>query len=190
MRSLPLPFRRSRSVFATSVLAAALAVGRVDAMTVTPMTFDELVRDAWAVVYARVADVRGQWSADHRTIDSIVTVEALRYFKGGPAQTVQVRLPGGTLDGKINVLPGAPVLREGELVVLFLSARGPAMPTALGMSQGVFRIVRDARTGGVLVSPPPLRASPAGLVVRGAADRRLLSLEAFEGHVRSMGAVR
>jgi hypothetical protein len=179
-----------RKLLTASVLLAAMATARLEALTVTPMTFDELVRDALAVVYVRVADVRGRWSADHRTIESVVTVEALRYFKGGLGQTVQLRLPGGAVDGRINVLPGAPVLREGELAVLFLSARGPAMPTALGMGQGVFRVVRDAGRGGVLVSPPPLRASPAGLVMRGAADRRQLSLEAFEGQVRSLGAAR
>ncbi len=54
----------------------------IDAVTVVPMTFEQLVEESVAVVYARVADVRGQWTADRRAIDSMVTLEALKYFKG------------------------------------------------------------------------------------------------------------
>jgi hypothetical protein len=174
---------------ATCVVTGLFLLAPVHALSVTPMTFDDLVGEALAVVYGRVADVRGQWGEGRRSIDSIVTVEALRYFKGGMGQTVSLRLPGGQVDGIINVLPGAPVLREGELVVLFVTAKGPAMPTALGLGQGVFRVFRDAR-GSALVSPPPLKASPTGLVIRGAADRRALSLEAFESHVRAIRGAR
>ncbi len=46
------------------------------------MTFEQLVDEAAAVVYARVADVRGQWTADRQSIDSIITLEALQYMKG------------------------------------------------------------------------------------------------------------
>lgn len=80
-------------------------------------------------------------------------------------------------------------MREGELVVVFLAARGPALPGALGLGQGIFRVARD-QTGGMLVSPPPLKASDRGRVIRGAADRRLLTVETFEQNVRSVGAVR
>lgn len=175
------------------VLTAMLTLmgwGSLDAITVVPMTFEQLVDEAVAVVYGRVADVRGQWTADRRTIESFVTVEPLRYFKGDLGGTIVMKLPGGEAGGRINVIPGAPVLRQGELVVLFLSARGPAIPTALGMGQGVFRVMRDPRSGAALVTPPPLKGSAAGRVVRGAADRRALTLDAFASTVQSLGAAR
>lgn len=177
------------SLVLTAVIAVML-LSRLDAITVTPMTFEELVDEAVAVVYARVADVRGQWTDDRRSIDSLITLEALRYLKGDLGPTVLIRLPGGEAGGMINVLPGAPVLRDGELVVLFLAARGPAIPTTLGLGQGVFRVVRDTRSGDTLVTPPPLKASAAGRIIRGAADRRLLTLESFAANVQALGAAR
>lgn len=171
-----------------ALIIAVVFLSRLDAITVVPMTFEQLVEEAGAVVYARVAEVRGQWTADRRGIDSILTLEALRYLKGDLGPTVLTRLPGGEAGGMIQVLPGAPVLREGELVVLFLTARGPAIPTTLGLGQGVFRIVRDADSGRVLVSPPPLKASAAGRIIRGSAERRLLTLDSFADTVRAMGA--
>ena len=141
-------------------------------------------------MYARVADVRGQWAQDRRSIDSLVTLEALRYLKGDFGSSVVIRLPGGESGGIVQVIPGAPVLREGDLVVLFLAGRGPAIPGPVGLSQGVFRVAHDGRTGQSLVSPPPLKASTAGRVIRGAADRRVLTLDAFESTVRELGAAR
>ena len=167
------------------VLIAALSTASVDALTVVPMTFEQLVSEAAAVVYGRVAEVRGQWTSDRRSIDSVVTVEALQYLKGDLGPVVSLRLPGGEAGGVTNVLPGTPTLRDGELVVLFLKARGPALLTTLGLGQGVFRVVRDPRSGTMLVTPPPLKESAAGRVIRGAADRRALSLDAFASTVRS-----
>ena len=121
----------------------------------------------------------GRWTADRRGIESLVTLEALRYLKGDLGPAVALRLPGGEAGGFVNVLPGAPVLREGDLVVLFLVSRGPAIPVPVGLTQGVFRVVRDPRRGAALVTPPPLKQSPAGRVIRGAAERRALTLDAF-----------
>jgi hypothetical protein len=170
------------------LIAAGCLVTSLDAITVVPMTFEQLVTEAAAVVYARVADVRGQWTADRQSIDSVITLDALRYLKGDLGPTVSMRLPGGEANGVINVLPGAPRLREGDLVVLFLKARGPALLTTLGLSQGIFRVGRDARTGAMLVTPPPLKESAAGRIIRGAAERRALSIDAFAASVRSAAA--
>jgi hypothetical protein len=175
-----------------SVLAAAIAAvllpAHLAAITVVPMTFEQLANEAAAVVYARVSHVEGRWTMDRRAIDSIITVEALQYLKGDLGEGVTLRLPGGEAGGTVHVLPGAPTLREGDMVVLFLKARGPAILTTLGLGQGIFRVVRDARTGVMLVTPPPLKESAAGRVIRGAAERRSLSLTAFADAVRSVAA--
>jgi hypothetical protein len=158
------------------------------AVLVVPMTFEQLVSEAAAVVYARVADVRGQWTADRESIDSVITLEPLQYLKGHLGESIAMRLPGGQAGGKIQVIPGAPVLRTGELVVVFLKARGPALLTTLGLGQGIFRVTRDVRSGAMLVTPPPLKESAAGRVIRGAAERRSLSIESFAAAVHTTGA--
>jgi len=175
----------------TLIVAAFVvaALARVDAIIVTPMTFEQLVDEAAAVVYGRVADVRGQWSSDRHSIESVITVEALRYLKGNFGDAPTLRLPGGEAGGTINVLPGAPVLRQGDLVVLFLKARGPVIPTTLGLGQGIFRVARDPRSGAMLVTPPPLKESAAGRIVRGAADRRALTIDVFAESVAARGVL-
>jgi hypothetical protein len=173
----------------TRLAVFLLALGSAipaQAVVVAPMTFEELVGEATAVVYARVAEVRGRWTADRRTIESVVTVQALRYLKGNLGDQIAIRLPGGEAGGFVNVIPGAPVLREGDLVVLFLGARGPAILTPVGLTQGVFRVIVDAREGTALVTPPPLKASAVGRVVRGAADRRALTVDAFAAEVHAV----
>ena len=166
------------------LLAASFAP--LNALTLKPMTFEQLVDEATAVVFARVADVRGRWTADRRGIESVVTLDALRYFKGDLGDGVELRVPGGEAGRMRQVMPGAPVLREGDLIVAFLGSRGPAMPTLVGLTQGLFRVVVDARGGITYVTPPPLKASVAGKILRGAADRRTLTVDAFAAEVRSL----
>lgn len=173
-----------------ALLFVGLSVVPARAITVVPVTFEELVADATAVVYARVADVEGRWTADRRGIESVVTLEALRYLKGDLGPAVAMRLPGGEAGGFVNLLPGAPVLHAGDLVMLFLVSRGPAIPVPVGLTQGVFRVKRDAGSGAVLVTPPPLKQSAAGRIIRGAADRRALTLDAFAAEVRALVAAR
>ena len=177
--------------FVAALSAALAGAVPVAAVTVVPMTFEQLVDESVAVIYARVADVRGQWTADRRAIDSMITLDALKYFKGNLGDAVTMRLPGGEAGGVIHLIPGAPVLRSGDLVVLFLAGRGPAIPTTLGLGQGIFRVGRDAAVGGLRVTPPPLKASAAGRIIRGAADRHTLTVDAFEAAVRdTLGAAR
>ena len=153
-----------------------------EAMTVIPMTFESLSARLGRRVRAR-GRCRGRWTDDRRAIESIVTVDALRYLKGDLGEQVAVRVPGGRAGGFVNVLPGVPVLREGDLVVLFLAANGPAIPSPLGLHQGVFRVTSDA-SGVTRVTAPMLKASAAGRAIRGASDRRALTLEVFAAEVR------
>jgi hypothetical protein len=172
-------------------LAAVLLCARpANAVLVVPMTFEQLVAESIAVVYARVIAVRGQWTADRRAIDSVVTLEPLQYFKGDLGDQLVMRLPGGEAGGVINVIPGAPIVRDGDLLVLFLAGRGPAIPSPLGLGQGIFRVARDPLSGAVRVSPPPLKASDAGRILRGAAARRALTLDAFAAAIRDVEAAR
>jgi hypothetical protein len=71
--------------------------------------------------------VRPEWSDDRTRIDTIVTLEAASYLKGGPGDAVTFRVPGGQIGRYRNVMVGAPEFRQGEEVVLFLRAAGPSV---------------------------------------------------------------
>ena len=157
------------------------------ATVLLPAEFREVVAGSQIIVYGRVADVRPDWSQDRSRIDTIVTVDAGSYLKGGPGDTVTFRVPGGQVGRYRNVVVGAPEFREGEEVVLFLSAGGPSIAHVFGLSQGVYRVRVDARTGQRVVVPPVLMASSdaAQAVVRGDRARQPLPLDAFAASVRT-----
>lgn len=178
--------RMRRSLLAA--LLFALAIVPAQAVTVAPLSFTELVRQSSSVVYARVIDVRGQWTDDRRSIDSLVTVEVIKGLKGAPAGELTLTVPGGQVGRYLNLLPGAPSFARGDLAVLFLTARGPRLPVTTGFTQGVYRVVRDAASGNALVMPPVVE--PVGQrIVRGDGRRKPVSLAAFESAVRAIAEV-
>jgi hypothetical protein len=66
------------------------------------------------------------------------------------------------------------------------------VPFVLGLSQGVFRLVRAADDSGWLVTPPPIVPATTGAaavqIVRGDPSRRAMRLDDFEQRVRTLAA--
>lgn len=171
--------------FLTSCLGTVF-LATADATTIAPLSFEQLVNESAAVVYGRVVDVRSQWTDDRRFIESVVSVEILRGMKGSAQETVQFTVPGGQVGRYLNVIPGAPVLSRGELAVFFLTGRGSRLPVTTGLTQGIYRVQRDARSGEMLVVPPVLNGT--GKIVRGDAQRKPAPLAAFEASVLAVSS--
>ena len=174
-------------VFALIVLSAGLG-----ATTLLPADLGELSRDARAIIRGEVVALDPAWTADHRAIETLVTLRGEANLKGGLGPTVQFRIPGGRLGRFQSIMIGAPQFAVGQRVIVFLGARGPGVPYVLGLSQGVFRLVSNG--AGWLVTPPGVvAAGHEGPVVRGDRSRRPMALADFERQVRllaSAGAVR
>lgn len=172
-----------RVLLVAAILAAAPPLA---ASIVLPADFRTIVNGSETIVYGRVAAVRAEWTADRRRIESVVSVQAGTYLKGGPGERVTFRVEGGQIGRYKSVTVGAPEFRVGDEAVFFLTSRGPSISRIFGMSQGIFR-VRLEPSGERVVLPPALMASGAGTPVRlrrGALDRRSLPLAAFAGQVR------
>src|SRR5476649_1108731 len=174
-----------RTFLISCVLMALAAAPR--ATVIVPADLGELSREALAIVRGRVAAVDARWTEDHRTIETIVTLEAEGYMKGAFGPTVQFRVPGGELGRFRSIVVGAPQFAVDQHVVVFLGAHGPSVPYILGFSQGVFRLVRAMDNSGWLVTPPANMPSAATVpIVRGDPSRRALPLDDFERRVRSL----
>lgn len=170
------------------VLAALMLFPSTAGATVlVPAEFGEVVAGSQIIVYGRVASVQAEWTDDRRQIDTVVTLEAAAYLKGGPGGVVTFRVPGGQIGRYRNLVVGAPEFHPGEEAVVFLSASGPAVAHVFGLSQGAFRVRVDSRTGRRLVVPPVLESAgeTPQPVIRGAAVRTPLPLEAFAATVRT-----
>jgi hypothetical protein len=174
---------RTTPVLVCLVFAALAAPAR--ATVVVPADLGELARDAIAIARGRVAAVAVQWTDDRGTIETIVTLDVESYLKGSFGSVLRFRVPGGELGRFRSIVVGAPEFIVDQRVVVFLGARGPAIPFIVGFNQGVFRVV--AGDAGWIVTPPANLPAPADVrVVRGAAARVPLPLADFEQRVRAL----
>ena len=120
--------------FCIPLVLLALGAGRDAGATVRlAASLPELASDAFAIARGVITATRGQWTDDHRMIETVVTLDVETYLKGRLGSTVQFRTVGGTLGRYRNVVVGAPQFAVGQHVVVFLAARGPAVPHVLGM---------------------------------------------------------
>ena len=172
-------------------MVCGVVVSPLQAMVLKPADLGSLVASARVIVHGRVTSTRTQ-SSDRTRIETVVTVDAADYFKGDLGREVTFVVPGGTLGRYRTVVSGAPQLTAGDEVVLFLGTRGPAMPYLIRLSEGVFRVKHDARSGQRIVSRHPLVSQSAAWqrVARGAPGQPL-SVGAFGAMVRELaGAAR
>jgi hypothetical protein len=157
------------------------------ATVIVPVEFRELVTIAPVIVHGRVVDVRSDWVDGRRSVETFVTVEAAEYLKGNLGERLTFKVPGGQLGRYRTVFVGAPEFQDGDEVILFLKSSGPSYPYIIGLSQGAFRVVADARSGRRMVTTPIVMAKGAGdpePVVRGDVTRKPLAIEAFRDAVR------
>jgi hypothetical protein len=170
------------------IVIVLLCARELRATVLLPAEFREIVAGSQIIVYGRVTEVRPEWSDDRTRIDTTVTVTAGTYLKGGPGRSVTFRVPGGQIGRYRNLVVGAPQFQTGEEAILFLSATGPSIAHVFGLSQGVFRVKVDARSGQRLVVPPVLMSQNdddvGQPVTRGDPARRQLSLDQFAATVR------
>jgi hypothetical protein len=178
----------SYRILAISAVLACVATSKVDATVLRPIEFSALVAKAQAIAHGRVASIRSAYNDDRSMIQSVVTLEVTKYLKGDFGKEITFVVPGGTVGRYRAKVVGAPQFSEGQEVVLFLSARPPAIPRVVGLNQGVFRVEVDRRTGARTIGRVPISSQTSGLqpVVRGSAANQPMSLSAFDGLVRSI----
>jgi hypothetical protein len=170
---------------ALGLVTWALCLDLVHATVLLPADFTDVVTGSQLIVHGRVTDVRAMLVGPRRTIESLVTLDVIESLRGNPGATVTFSVPNGQVGRYRRVLVGAPELEPGDEIVVFLQARPPAIPSIFGLSQGLYRVVRDARAR-ALVTPPPVMARGVGAerLVRGDPARQLLPIDAFAGEVR------
>jgi hypothetical protein len=179
---------RRCEIVAGAVLMALLA-STAGASIYVAADLSELVAEASAVVHGRVRSTEAHWLEGRTGIETIVTLDIDESFKGSLGDSISLRVPGGRMGPYRSILVGAPTLREGDEVVLFLAGGGPAVPHLVGLAQGVFRVVVDQDSGRRSVVPeigPSGASAGAVRLVRGDPSRRPVSIEAFGARVREL----
>jgi hypothetical protein len=82
-------------------------------------------------------------------------VQVSKIYKGSaaqsPAQTIDIAVPGGMLNGAQQAFAGSPALKAGQEYVLFLWTSKNGLTQVIGLSQGLFQVSTSAQ-GEVIVS--------------------------------------
>jgi hypothetical protein len=176
---------RHDALLVACALLPALALP-ARATVLVPGDLGDIARGAAVIVRGTVVDVRSGWMDGRHRVSTTVTLQVAESFKGGLSGRVSFQVPGGVVGRYRSVTIGAPSFNQGEEVIVCLGAQPPALPYVLGLSQGVFRVRRDAASGQRLVTTPVLLADPstATTVQRGDPARRAMSLDQFIATLR------
>jgi hypothetical protein len=134
-------------------LSCLAALFSVEATTVIPPSFDELVAQADVIFQGQVTNVQSQWVGEgaQRHIVSYITFKVEEALKGDPGQTYTMRMLGGTVDGETMGVSDAPKFKVGDDDILFVQNNGSQFIPLVGIMHGRFHVKRD-QTGQEIVT--------------------------------------
>ena len=136
-----------------AVAAAFLLVPAVQATTVIPPTFDELVGQAELIFDGTVTDVRSEWIGEggQRHIVTFVTFQINEGIKGDAGANYTIRMLGGTVGDQTMEVTDTPKFKAGDRDILFVENNGRQFVPLVGIMNGRFRVERDGATGAEVV---------------------------------------
>ncbi len=125
--------------------ALFVAASSLDATTVIPPDFEELVSRADVIFQGSVTDVRSQWVGEgaQRHIVTYVTFRVDDAIKGSPGATYTMRMLGGTVDGQTLEVSDSPKFKKGDHDFLFVEHNGTQFIPLVGIMHGRFRIQHE-----------------------------------------------
>ncbi len=138
--------RVCRSVVLAFVALAMVTASYAAATTVEKMSLRDLAKKSDAIVLARVEDESARYDSN-KEIFTYITLRVLEPVKGPKKDDViTIRQMGGTVDKIASIVPGMPVFRKGDEVVLFLTQKdGAGYPWVMGLQQGKYSVTADER---------------------------------------------
>lgn len=170
------------------LLAGLLLVAGIPAhgLTVLPRTFDELVQLADAIMVGTVQEVHSGFADNglSQNILSYVDFGDLQIIKGQvstPTYTLQV--PGGVVGRFAQDYPGIPQFQAGQRYVVFIRGNQRDFFPVVGITQGVFRVLKDGQ-GKQVVVRDDIAAQTSGLRSLSSVTRTAPSLDTFEQEIK------
>ena len=141
------PFREPLLTRAALCATALLSLAATSAATTfAKMSIQNLAHAA--TVIARVRCVSNTTVRDAGEIWTLTTFDVEQSWRGSLSEQLTVRMLGGRTAQITSSVSGIPRFRSGEEAVLFLEPEPRGGFRVVGWQQGMFRIRRDARTGG------------------------------------------
>ncbi len=159
-----------------AILAGVLAAGSVGvsvarASTLVSMSLDQLTEASSVIVQGQITRQMCRWNESHTQIMTLTSITVEQVYKGNPPSTVAVEQMGGTVGNMMVYVPGEMTFQpEGEYVLFLEPAPAGSRYRLVGMTQGAYRIYRDAATHQDRVMLPSFSRLQAELQSVGPAD--------------------
>lgn len=177
-----------RSLLLMSALVLALAT--VQATTVIPPTFDQLVDEAEMIFEGTVKETKSEWTGEgaNRHIVTYVTFTIEDPIKGALGADYTIRMFGGTVGKDTMMATDTPTFKIGDRDILFVEKNGTQFIPLVGIMHGRFRVQQDevsahesvAKDNGARVS----NLAKLGTDEKAASDGNALSKADFKAAIR------
>jgi hypothetical protein len=138
-----------RRLFIVGLLAA---LGTLPGSTLRQLSLDDMIRQSTMIVRGTVQPANSVYHGS--VIFSHYTVQVTEIYKTtgqAAASQIDFGVPGGSLNGAIQRVAGAPVLSTGQDYVLFLWTSKTGLTQLIGLSQGLFSVISATGTAPIVV---------------------------------------
>ncbi len=125
----------------TAVLWLLMTLLPAGAATLERLTMEEMIDLSSAVMRGRVSS---SWSqAKGGNLSTVYRIQVTERFKSAAAATIDIILPGGSLNGTRQSFPGVPQLTQGKEYMIFVWTDANGGNHLLGLTQGLFEVPLD-----------------------------------------------
>ena len=140
---------KTKHLLLLTLIAAAIGVVQVDATTVIPPTFDQLVQQAELIFQGTVTNVQSVWEGEgaQRHISTYVTFQVQDNVKGNAGSSYTIRMLGGTVGDFTMEVTDTPKFHTGDREVLFVEHNYDQFVPLVGINHGHFRVQHDDASG-------------------------------------------
>ena len=138
---------KTKYLLAFALSAAAFAC--LNATTVIPPTFEQLVGQAELIFQGTVTDARSVWEGEggQRHIETYVTFQIEDSLKGNAGASYTIRMLGGTVGDETMEVTDTPHFQVGDRDILFVEHNYDQFVPLVGIQHGRMHVQRDEATG-------------------------------------------
>jgi hypothetical protein len=142
-----------RRLFITGLL---VTLGTLPGSTLRQLSLDDMIRQSTMIVHGTVQPANIMYHGS--MIFSHYTVQPTEIYKSpasgqSASSPIDFGVPGGSLNGIIQRVAGAPILTVGQDYVLFLWTSKSGLTQVIGLSQGLLSVITTPGAAPMVVRP-------------------------------------
>jgi hypothetical protein len=147
-------YRPVKRLAMLALLVAACLVP-VQAATLERLSLDDMITKSTTIVRGQVSSTWASFTGS--IIYTHYKIQVSESFKGNNKSTVEIMVPGGTVNGLHQSFSGSPVLNKGDEFVFFLWTSNTGITWITGLTQGLFALPADPTTTDRVATRPASR---------------------------------